>query len=235
MNDLDSSEFARDLLGRLAATMPDNPGRAAAVQRIVRRRHRRRVATRATLGLTFAAGIGVLVVEGPSRRPQTLPTATSPTPPSDTKSPDTVPTTCADVKKSLPAGSDAATTAPNTDSHRLKATGRVTAVNGDTISVSIETASTEITDVTATISPDASYLDSGATSATRPSLAVGDRIAFGAVEHPDGLYVIDILETHVVDGAHVADPAISSADATKTAAIDSTKLGQAMADCAPPG
>src|SRR4051794_41844283 len=80
MNDVDNGEFARELFGRLAATMPDNPDRPAAVQRIVRRRHRRRAATRATVGLTFAAGGGLVLVD--ARRPQPPPPpAAAPPPP----------------------------------------------------------------------------------------------------------------------------------------------------------
>src|SRR3954454_11334594 len=80
MNDVDNGEFARELFGRLAATMPDNPDRPAAVQRIVRRRHRRRAATRATVGLTFAAGVGLVLVD--ARRPQPLPAAAAAATPS---------------------------------------------------------------------------------------------------------------------------------------------------------
>jgi len=195
MNDLDNDQFARNLLGRLAATMPDNPGRAAAVQRGVRRRHRRRVATRASVGLTFAAGVGLVMVE--ARRPQPLPTAVASS--TDAKSSDTV-AGKVPVEGDDPCANDGATRSVRpSDEGRLKIAGTITAVNGDTISVAVEQSQVPMTDFTATIAADAIYVDAGEPSTARPTLEIGDRVAFGAVEQPDGSYAIDTLETHAPD------------------------------------
>jgi hypothetical protein len=215
MNDVDNGEFARELFGRLAATMPDNPDRPAAVQRMVRRRHRRRAATRTTVGLTFAAGVGLVLVD--ARRPQPLPAAAAAgavaTPATDTAAGKPA-DPCRDVvtsTKGAHAGSDAD---PRADVGRLKLAGTITAVNGDTISVSASESLGDITDITATISADAKYIDAGAVSTTRPTLAVGDRVAVGVVKQPDGSYTIDALEAH--------DPGVQG-DATGTASQEAKK------------
>jgi len=226
MNDLDNDHFARNLLGRLAATMPDNPGRAAAVQRGVRRRHRRRVATRASVGLTFAAGVGLVMVE--ARRPQPLPTAVASS--TDAKSSDTV-AGKVPVEGDDPCANDGATRSVRpSDEGRLKIAGTITAVNGDTISVSVEESQVPMTDFTATIAADATYVDAGQPSTTRPTLGIGDRVAFGAVEQPDGSYTIDTLEAHAPDAAQVAVAKQSSAESQ--ASIDEAKRQHAIAACA---
>jgi len=226
MNDLDNDQFARNLLGRLAATMPDNPGRAAAVQRGVRRRHRRRVATRASVGLTFAAGVGLVMVE--ARRPQPLPTAVASS--TDAKSSDTV-AGKVPVEGDDPCANDGATRSVRpSDEGRLKIAGTITAVNGDTISVSVEESQVPMTDFTATIAADATYVDAGQPSTTRPTLGIGDRVAFGAVAQPDGSYTIDTLEAHAPDAAQVAVAKQSSAESQ--ASIDEAKRQHAIAVCA---
>jgi len=226
MNELDNDQFARNLLGRLAATMPDNPRRAAAVQRGVRRRHRRRVATRASVGLTFAAGVGLVMVE--ARRPQPLPTAVASS--TDAKSSDTV-AGKVPVEGDDPCANDGATRSVRpSDEGRLKIAGTITAVNGDTISVSVEESQVPMTDFTATIAADATYVDAGQPSTTRPTLGIGDRVAFGAVEQPDGSYTIDTLEAHAPDAAQVAVAKQSSAESQ--ASIDEAKRQHAIAVCA---
>jgi len=226
MNELDNDQFARNLLGRLAATMPDNPGRAAAVQRGVRRRHRRRVATRASVGLTFAAGVGLVMVE--ARRPQPLRTAVASS--TDAKSSDTV-AGKVPVEGDDPCANDGATRSVRpSDEGRLKIAGTITAVNGDTISVSVEESQVPMTDFTATIAADATYVDAGQPSTTRPTLGIGDRVAFGAVEQPDGSYTIDTLQAHVPDAAQVAVAKQSSAESQ--ASIDEAKRQHAIAVCA---
>ncbi len=218
VNDLESNEFARDVLGRLAATMPDNPGRVAAVQRIVRRRRRRRVATRATLGLASAAGVGFVVVNGATRQPQTLPAASPTVPPGDSAPtagvPDTVPVTSPDpcaVAKATTGPGDATSTLLDNQG-RMKAAGTITAIDGERISVSVEQASIEISDVTATFAADTTYGDAGQPSSGRPQLGIGDPIAFSAVVQPDGSYVIDHLEAHMPDAVQTPE------DATKPSA-----------------
>src|SRR4051794_1494552 len=223
MNDVDNGEFARELFGRLAATMPDNPDRPAAVQRIVRRRHRRRAATRATVGLTFAAGVGLVLVD--ARRPQPLPAAAAATPSTDAavgKPADA----CADLGTSTKgphAGSDAD---PGGEIGRIKVAGTITSIEGDTISVSVEESIVDITDITATISPDAKYIDAGAVSLTRPTLVVGDRVAAGAVKQSDGSYTIDALEAHnpAAEGDHTGT---ASQEAKKTASPDDSQIDAA--------
>ena len=226
MNELDNDQFARNLLGRLAATMPDNPGRAAAVQRGVRRRHRRRVATRASVGLTFAAGVGLVMVE--ARRPQPLHIAAASS--TDAKSSDTV-AGKVPVEGDDPCANDGATRSVRpSDEGRLKIAGTITAVNGDTISVSVEESQVPMTDFTATIAADATYVDAGQPSTTRPTMGIGDRVAFGAVEQPDGSYTIDTLQAHVPDAAQVAVAKQSSAESQ--ASIDEAKRQHAIAVCA---
>jgi hypothetical protein len=225
MNELDNDQFARNLLGRLAATMPDNPGRAAAVQRGVRRRHRRRVATRASVGLTFAAGVGLVMVE--ARRPQTLQSA--PAAPTDAKSPDTVAGKVT-VEADDPCADVASRSDRPTDEGRLKATGTITAVNGDTISVAVEESQVPMANVTATIAADATYVDAGQPATTRPTLAIGDHVAFGAVEQPDGSYTIDTLEAHAPDAGQDAEAKQSSA--ASDAVIEEAKRQHAIAVCA---
>ncbi|HZX56832.1 MAG TPA: hypothetical protein VFE86_19245 [Ilumatobacteraceae bacterium] len=193
MNDVDNGEFARELFGRLAATMPDNPDRPAAVQRIVRRRHRRRAATRATVGLTFAAGVGLVLVD--ARRPQPLPAAAAATPTIDTAA--TKPADpCADLGTSTKGPHTGSDAHPRGDVGKLKVAGTITAVDGDTISLSVEESSVDTSDITATISTDAKYIDAGAVSLTRPTLAVGDLVAVGVATQADGSYTIDALEAH---------------------------------------
>jgi hypothetical protein len=206
--------------------MPDNPGRAAAVQRGVRRRHRRRVATRASVGLTFAAGVGLVMVE--ARRPQPLPTAVASS--TDAKSSDTV-AGKVPVEGDDPCANDGATRSVRpSDEGRLKIAGTITAVNGDTISVSVEESQVPMTDFTATIAADATYVDAGQPSTTRPTMGIGDRVAFGAVEQPDGSYTIDTLEAHAPDAAQVAVAKQSSAESQ--ASIDEAKRQHAIAVCA---
>jgi len=225
MNELDNDQFARNLLGRLAATMPDNPGRAAAVQRGVRRRHRRRVATRASVGLTFAAGVGLVTVEARRSQPLHIAAASS----TDTKSSDTV-AGKVPVEGDDPCANDGATRSVRpSDEGRLKIAGTITAVNGDTISVSVEESQVPMTDFTATIAADATYVDAGQPSTTRPTMGIGDRVAFGAVEQPDGSYTIDTLEAHAPDAAHSV---AKQSSAESQASIDEAKRQHAIAVCA---
>jgi hypothetical protein len=87
-----------------------------------------------------------------------------------------------------------------------------------------------MTDFTATIAADATYVDAGQPSTTRPTLGIGDRVAFGAVEQPDGSYTIDTLEAHAPDAAQVAVAKQSSAESQ--ASIDEAKRQHAIAVCA---
>ena len=225
MNELDNDQFARNLLGRLAATMPDNPGRAAAVQRGVRRRHRRRVATRASVGLTFAACVGLVMVE--ARRSQPLHSAAAS--PTDAKSADTV-AGMVPVEGDDPCAADGATRSDRpSDEGRLKVAGTITAVNGDTISVAVEESQVPMTDFTATLAADASYVDAGQPSTTRPTLEIGDRVAFGAVEQPDGSYTIDTLEAHAPDAGQASVAKQGSAESQ--ASTDEAKRQHAIAVC----
>jgi len=203
MNDLDNDQFARQMLGRLAATMPDNPGRSAAVQRMVQRRHRRRVATRATVGLTFAAGLGIVLVDtrrsqpAPAAAATTADTAVAGTPPGKAADP------CGDTHASTDGSHAASDADPRGDVGRIKLAGTITAVDGDTISIAADESfpvSAGITDITGTIANDANYIDAGQVSSTRPTIAVGDRVAVGAFLQPDGSYTIDALEAHMYGG-----------------------------------
>ena len=116
MSDLDSTDLARDLFDRLAATMPDNPQRVtSAVQQRVRRRHRRRVATRATIGLACVAGVGAVLVVGTSKRAEPV-TPAAPGQTKTTASPATSATTLDPCQvKAATVGGGASTTIPSSD------------------------------------------------------------------------------------------------------------------------
>jgi hypothetical protein len=92
----------------------------------------------------------------------------------------------------------------------------------------------DIADITATIATDATYIDAGEVSATRPTLAVGDSVSFGAVKQSDGSYTVDMLQAHDTErvrgdqstASEVAKPASSVGDAQ----IEAAKQ-LAIADC----
>jgi len=241
MNDLDNDQFARQMLGRLAATMPDNPGRSAAVQRMVQRRHRRRIATRATVGLTFAAGLGLVLVD--TRRSQPAPAAAATTPDTATAgtSPGKAADPCGDVNASTNGSHAASDADPRGDVGRIKMAGTITAVDGDTISIAADESfpqTADNTDITGTIATDAKYIDAGQISPIRPILAVGDRVAVGAFTQPDGSYMIDALEAHISGGVtgDKTDAATRQVkqEAGATASqdqIDTAKQQHALAEC----
>ena len=75
MDDVELTPSEREAFSRLAAAMPDNPSRPAAVRTLVRSRQRRRYATRAGLGMAAAAGVvsaGIVITNhraaGPAHR-----------------------------------------------------------------------------------------------------------------------------------------------------------------------
>jgi hypothetical protein len=197
MNDLDSTDFARDVLVRLAATVPDNPGRVTSVRRLVRRRHRRRTATMATIGVAGLAGAGALLVAGSAKRPEPLSPASVPTAPAETKPTEvSTPTPADPCRAKVAAAESAASGTIPSEEGRFKATGTITAVVGDVITVDLEAASNSLTHVTATIAPNAEYLDAGEAVAARPHLAAGDRVTVGGIARAGGTYSIDLVETH---------------------------------------
>jgi len=162
-----------------------------------------------------------------ARRPQPLPTAVASS--TDAKSSDTV-AGKVPVEGDDPCANDGATRSVRpSDEGRLKIAGTITAVNGDTISVSVEESQVPMTDFTATIAADATYVDAGQPSTTRPTLGIGDRVAFGAVAQPDGSYTIDTLEAHAPDAAHSV---AKQSSAESQASIDEAKRQHAIAVCA---
>src|SRR5262249_41070709 len=160
----------------LAATMPDNPGRVQAVQRLVRRRHRRRVAARASIGVACTAGGGVVMVTTTSKRSENLPMAAGATdPPAPaTTSPATDSSTPADSGANL----DGTQTGPDTTGGEFKGSGTITAVDGSTISVDVIESPLDVASFTATLAADTLYDDRGVPTAIPPALAVGDVIGF---------------------------------------------------------
>jgi hypothetical protein len=130
------------------------------------------------------------------------------------------------------AGSEAD---PGGDVGRIKVSGSITAVDGDTISISVEESLVDITDITATIATDAKYIDGGAVSAIRPTLAVGDSVSFGAVKQSDGSFVIDMLEAHDAERARGDQTATASQAAKPAASPDDAQIEAAkrlaVAEC----
>ena len=232
MSDLDSTDLARDLFERLAATMPDNPQRVSAVRQLVRRRHRRRVATRATIGLACVAGVGAVLMVGTSKRSEPV-TAAAPGQTNTTASSATSATTPDPCQvKAATVGGGGSTTIPSSDGH-FKGGGTVTAIDGDVISVAVHDASIPLTQMRATIAPDAKYTSARVELAARPAIAVGQQVRFGAIAEPDGSYVIDLLEVLPVD----TSPS-SSTDQAKTgstASLAPNTTGPSNPGCPPAG
>jgi len=217
MSELDGTDLARDLFDRLAATMPDNPKRASAVQQLVRRRHRRRVATRATIGVACVAGVGAALVAGTSLRPASpspvTPAASTPT---KTEAPATTAPGQDPCQEKAATVGDSSTPPATSSDGRFKGDGTVTAVDGDVISVAIHDSTIAITHLTATIASDASYLSAGDPVTTRPSITVGQHVAFGVATRPDGSFEINLLEVDPIDPDADA-PKVSTAGAATSA------------------
>jgi hypothetical protein len=106
----------------------------------------------------------------------------------------------------------------------MKATGTITAVDGDTLAVALQAASIDVADLTATLTADTQYRDAGQPTATRPALAVGEAVAFGAIAQPDGSYLVGVLETHSPEPVAPSDPPIApgvaSADSGSKATLN---------------
>ena len=147
MNEFEAHDGTRRALGQLASTMPDNLGRPVAVQRLVRRRHRRRTATRAGVGFAFVAGTGFVLVEAGSRTPAPLSSASAPSPSdsaSDGSAPPptngvveantTSPVSCDALKEKL---SNADEKMPD-DGSTVKGIGAITAINGGTLTIHLD-------------------------------------------------------------------------------------------------
>jgi hypothetical protein len=174
--------------------------------------------------VTFAAGVGLVMVEA---RPQTQHSAAVSA--TDPKSPNTV-AGSVPVKSDDPCAGVETRSGRPSDEGRLKATGTITAVNGDTISIAVEESQVPMTDFTATIAQAATYVDAGQASTTRRTLEVGDRVSFGAVQQPDGSYIIDTLEAHSPDAGQVG--AAKQGSSESDALIEEAKRQHAIALCA---
>ncbi len=244
MDDVELTPAERQAFSHLAASMPDNPSRPAAVRTLVRSRQRRRYATRAGLGMAAAAGAisaGIVITNnraaGPARvvvagtQPGDATTATAPA----TTQPAAL--DCEAVKATA-ASNDGATT----QSGGVKMHGKITAVADATISVQGDP-SGPLADITAGFAPGAIFIDAGQKSTTRPTLTVGEEVGLNATQAADGTYSIDYLEVDVPDRATTIDTAgdrgsreseAGKGFGTVTAVSDSAITIQAAPDVALP-
>jgi hypothetical protein len=241
MDDYDLTPAERTAFARLAATMPDNPARPHAVRKLVRRRQRRRVATRAGLGVAAAAsvvGAGVIITNRPASSGQVAAVnqpreATSSAPSSTTVAakPD-----CDAVNPAI-TGDTADTVSSDP---KAKVHGTITAITDATISVQADPGGS-LAEITAGFATDAAYVDAGHKSTTRPTLSVGEQVGLEASQASDGSYSIDYLEVEVPDRpksdaeADQPDPGAPESKAGKaygtvTAVADSTLTIQAGPD-----
>ncbi|MCU1396390.1 MAG: hypothetical protein JWM34_4818 [Ilumatobacteraceae bacterium] len=235
MNDTDA-DFARDILARLAATMPDNPGRVRQVQRLTRRRRNRRVATRATVGLGLAAGVGFVAVAGAARRPQPVATADAPADMRSTSDTASLPAStmpidvsgpCADIGSSQPpAAADS--------SARIKVAGTITAADDASVTVSGDPGLTGPASITAVFAATTTYRDGGRPTTSRPTLAVGEHVALAAVLQPDGSYVLDELAVNQPDSDR-ADPSDPDGSVAATKQAEAHAAANAEPDLASSG
>ena len=83
MDDVELTPSEREAFSRLAAAMPDNPLRPAAVRTLVRSRQRRRYAARAGLGVVAAAERSARASWSPTTAPPAPHTSLVATEPSD--------------------------------------------------------------------------------------------------------------------------------------------------------
>ena len=235
MDDVELTPSEREAFSRLAAAMPDNPLRPAAVRTLVRSRQRRRYAARAGLGVVAAAGAvsaGIVVTNNRAAGPAQITAATEPTTPPAALD-------CAAVKAAA-ASNDTATSRPAESS--VKMHGKITAVADAAISVHGDPGGS-LADITAGFAPGAVFVDAGQKSTTRPTLTVGDEVGLEATQAADGTYSIDYLEVHVPDRAKTIDTGVDPGSpesksgkglGTVTAVSDSAITIQAAPDGALP-
>src|SRR5262249_11461324 len=138
MDDVELTPSEREAFNRLAAAMPDNPSRPAAVGTLVRRRQRRRYAARAGLGVAARARGGRAGIGSPNPRaagPARVGVATEPSDATPTTASATNPQAaldCAAVKATA-AGNGAAPS--QIAEGGAKVHGKITAVGDASISV----------------------------------------------------------------------------------------------------
>jgi hypothetical protein len=181
-------------LAELADSMPTDPDRLDAIHRRARVVRRRRQAGRAVGALAVgAATIAALVAIRTGPAPVVTVPASAPT---STAVPASVPTSIV-----LPACSAAPAEASAPTSSAFKGTGVVTAVTDETVTITPDPLPGKAggenvpSTITAAITPSTQFFDAG-TAAARPTLVVGQRVAFGAVAAAGGQYDLLILETH---------------------------------------
>ena len=234
MDDVELTPSEREAFSRLAAAMPDNPSRPAAVRTLVRSRQRRRYAARAGLGVVAAAERSALHVSstGAFAGPAQITAATEPTTPPAALD-------CAAVKAAA-ASNDTATSQPAEGS--VKVHGKITTVTDVAISVHGDPGGS-LADIKAGFAPGAVFVDAGQKSTTRPTLTVGDEVGLEATQAADGTYSIDYLEVQVPDRATTIDTGVDPGSAesksgkgfgTVTAVSDSAITIQAAPDVALP-
>jgi len=238
MDDVELTPSEREAFSRLAAAMPDNPSRPAAVRTLVRSRQRRRYAARAGLGVVAAAGAvsaGIVITNNRAAGPAQITAATDPS------GATTLPAAldCAAVKAAA-ASNDTATSQPVAGGAKMH--GKITAVTDVAISVHGDPGGS-LTDITAGFAPGAIFVDAGRKSTTRPTLAVGDAVGLEATQAVDGTYSIDYLEVHVPDRATTINTGVDPGSpesksgkglGTVTAVSDSAITIQAAPDVALP-
>ena len=187
MHDLD---LARDLTD-LAAAMPDDPARPAAVQRRARRLRQQRFATRGVAaGSGFALAVAGVAIAGRSTG-SPHPVADGPTLPD-----------CSAVPRDAPKSPD--TTDSNGFGLRAKFGGTITAVpDAHTIVVHDfggHDFTFTLTDATEVI--DAAATDKGAA----PSLPVGESVVVQALGAPTGPWTVEAVIVHPDAAPKVAKP-----------------------------
>ena len=234
MDDVELTPSEREAFSRLAAAMPDNPSRPAAVRTLVRSRQRRRYATRAGLGMVAAGAVsaGIVITNHRAAGPALVAAGTEPT---------TAPAAvdCAAVKAAV-ATNDIATSQPADGGAKVH--GTITAITDVAISVHGDPGGS-LADITAGFAPGAIFVDAGQKSTTRPTLTVGEEVGLEATQAADGTYAIDYLEVQVPDRATSIDKGVDPGSSesklgkgfgTVTAVSDSAITIQAAPDVALP-
>ena len=236
-------------MAELADTMPDDPFRVDGIHAKARRLRTRRRAIRATAGVVVgAATVAMLVAVRPgpthlSTVPAGQPSTTTGLPScgsalaavtdAETK-PETMPggsgtdSAAADAKRAAASEVDAAS--PITTGRGVKGFGSIVSATDESVTITLaEPGRDDPSQIAATLSPDAEFVDGNQGVDIRPALNAGDRVAFGATKAIDGSYQLIFLAVNVPDPLVSASATLDPA--TKEAiAIEPSPFAKATAE-----
>src|SRR5262249_18159002 len=105
----------------------------------------------------------------------------------------------ADAAKQAKAANAEAANQQATGFRGAKGLGTVVSVADGAITIAIEAQPEAPSQITATVRPDADFMDGNERVTAQPTVNAGDRVAFGAVQADDGSYQIIYLGVHLPD------------------------------------